>query len=132
MLSLFRRIRILVPFINQRLVDYAKLARFDLIAFRNETIRAIIAAVICAAAVLLLLCFVGVAIIVTEWETPNRIITAWVVCIGWCVVAAGGAFIVRHVLSGSSPFDNIEKELLRDLSVIKELHEHSSDERSST
>jgi hypothetical protein len=61
MFSSIRKAQILIPFFNQRLADYAALARLDLITFRNEMIAAIVGAAVGVAALLLLLGFVCVA-----------------------------------------------------------------------
>jgi hypothetical protein len=64
-----RKAQILIPFFNRRLADYAQLAGLDLITFRNEMIAAIVGAAIGVASLLLLLGFVCVAVIITEWDT---------------------------------------------------------------
>lgn len=119
MLQGFRRARILIPFFSQRVGDYAALAQLDLIAFRNEMIAAIIGAAVCLASILMLLCFVCIALLITEWETPNRIITAWVIVAAWALMVTAGAFLARFLMKGSSPFKNIASEIALDLSIIK-------------
>jgi hypothetical protein len=81
MFSSIRKAQILIPFFNQRLADYAQLARLDLITFRNEMIAAIVGAAIGVASLLLLLGFVCVAVIITEWDTPYRIRAAWIIVV---------------------------------------------------
>jgi hypothetical protein len=83
MFSSIRKAQILIPFFNQRLADYAQLARLDLITFRNEMIAAIVGAAIGVASLLLLLGFVCVAVIITEWDTPYRIRAAWIIVGAW-------------------------------------------------
>jgi hypothetical protein len=119
MLSSIRKAKILIPFFNQRLVDYAALARLDLITFRNEMIKSIVGAAIGAAALLLLLCFICVALIVTEWDTSNRIRTAWVIASAWGLVTGGCTYLAHFLMKGSTPFANTGVEISRDLSVIQ-------------
>jgi amino acid transporter len=120
MFSSIRRARILIPFFTQRLSDYAELARLDLVTFRDDLIRSIVGAAVCAYAVLFLLCFICLAVLVTEWDTPNRIRVAWIICTGWSMVSIGAALLARSLMKGTVPFDNIGSEIARDLSVIKD------------
>ena len=119
MFSLLRKAKILIPFFSQRLADYAQLARLDLISFRNEMIASIVAAAIGAASLLLLLCFICVALIITEWDTPNRVRTAWLVAGAWGLITGVCAYFARFMMKGTSPFENISAEIALDLSVIK-------------
>jgi amino acid transporter len=131
MFSSIRKAKILIPFFYQRLGDYAELARLDLITFRNEMINSIVGAAIGAAALLLLLCFICVAVIVTEWDTPYRVRTAWLIALGWGLVTGACAYVARLLMTGSSPFENIGSEISRDLSVIRDPQDHTHDERHS-
>jgi amino acid transporter len=118
MFPLIQKAKILVPFFHQRLADYAKLARMDLIAFRNEMIASIVGAAIGAAALLLLLGFICVAVIVTEWDTPNRIRTAWFIVVVWALITVLCAFLARILMKGTSAFENIASEISLDLEVV--------------
>jgi hypothetical protein len=117
--SSIRKARILIPFFNQRAADYAALARLDLITFRNEMIASIVGAAIGAAALLFLLGFICVALIITEWDTPNRVRTAWIIAIGWGLVTGACVYVGRFLMRSTSPFQNIASEISLDLSVIK-------------
>jgi uncharacterized membrane protein YeaQ/YmgE (transglycosylase-associated protein family) len=119
MFTFIQKAKVLIPFFNQRLADYAQLARLDLVTFRNEMIASIVGAAIGAAALLLLLGFICVAVIITEWDTPNRIRTAWMIAIAWAVVSVFCGFLARYLMKGTSAFENITSEIALDLSVIK-------------
>jgi amino acid transporter len=119
MFSSIRKAQILIPFFNQRLADYAKLARLDLITFRNEMIAAIVGAAVGVAALLLLLGFVCVAVLVTEWDTPYRIRAAWIIVVAWGLITGVCAYVARFLMKGPSPFANIGSEISLDLAVIK-------------
>jgi hypothetical protein len=119
MFSSIRKAKILIPFFYQRLGDYAHLARIDLVQFRNETVHSIAGAVIGGAALLLLLSFIGFAVIVTEWDTPNRVLTAWLVVLGWGLLTGVCACLARRLMSGSAPFTHIESAISSDLAAIK-------------
>jgi Putative Actinobacterial Holin-X, holin superfamily III len=122
-----RKAKILIPFFSQRMADYAELARLDLITFRNEMIAAIVGAAVGVASLLLLLCFICIALLVTEWDTPYRILAAWLVAIAWALIAAGCVLLARFLMKGSSPFKNISSDMALDLLVIK-AHAGSSHE----
>src|SRR5258708_2973444 len=98
MFSSIRKAKVVIPFFYERLGDYAELARMDLVQFRNETIHSLAGAVIGAAALLLLLSFVGIAAIVTEWDTPYRILTAWLVVLGWGLCAGACLYLARRLM----------------------------------
>jgi hypothetical protein len=115
----FRKAKVLLPFFNERLADYAHLARLDLITFRHEMIAAIVGAAIGAASLLLLLCFFCIALLVTEWDTPYRTLVAWLIAVAWAVIAGCSALLARSMVKGSSPFKNIASEMALDLSVIR-------------
>jgi amino acid transporter len=125
MFSSIRKAKILIPFFNQRLSDYAELARLDLVTFRNEMIASIVGAAIGAAALLFMLGFICVALIITEWDTPNRVRTAWIIAIGWGLITSACVYIGRFLMKSSSPFQNIGSEISLDLSVINSRAEAS-------
>jgi fatty acid desaturase len=120
MFSFIRKAKILIPFFYERLGDYGELGRMDLVQFRNETVRAIAGAMIAAAALLLLLCFVGIAAIVTEWDTPHRVLTAWLVVLLWGLCGGACVHLARRLMRGSPPFANIGSAISSDLKVIKD------------
>ena len=119
MFSSFRKAKILIPFFYQRMGNYAALARMDLLQFRKETVHSIAGAVLGAAAILMLLSFIGLAAIVTEWDTPHRILTAWLVVLGWFLCTGACVALARRLMVGSPPFDHVGTAISNDLSAIK-------------
>ena len=132
MFSSIRKAKIVIPFFYERLGDYAQLARMDLVQFRNETIHSIAGAMIGAAAVLLLLTFIGVAAIVTEWDTPHRILTAWLVVLGWVLCAGAGVCLARRLMNGSPPFAHVGSAISSDISAIRNSGGNPQDSRDAT
>jgi hypothetical protein len=132
MFSSIRKAKILIPFLNQRLGDYAQLARLELITFCDDMIRSIVGAAIGGAACLALLCFICVAVLVTEWDTTNRVLTAWVICGAWGILTAVCAHTAVKFMRNSSPFQNMGIEIARDVSVIVNPQDHAYDELDST
>jgi hypothetical protein len=118
MFSSIRKAKTVIPFFYHRLGDYAELARLDFIQFRNETIRSVVAAMVGAGALLLLLGFIGVAAIVTEWATPHRVLTAWLVVLGWSLCTGAAIYVARRLMASSLPFVHIGSAISRDLSAI--------------
>lgn len=90
------------------------------ILFNSAAIRSVASwgAMVGSAALLLLLSFIGVAAIVTEWATPHRILTAWLVVLGWSICAGAAVYVARRLMIGSSPFAHVGSAISRDLSAI--------------
>jgi len=59
-------------------------------------------------------------ILLTEWETPNRIPTAWLVALACGLITGTCLYLARRLLTGSLPFANIGSEISRDMSVIRD------------
>ena len=122
MFSSIRKAKILIPFFYERLGDYAELARMDLVQFRRETIHSIAGAVVGAAALLLLVSFIGIAAIVTEWDTPHRILTAWLVVLGWALCTGACVYLALRLIGGTPPFAHIGSAISNDLAAVKNPH----------
>lgn len=114
-----RRVEKIAKFVHGRAPEYIRLARADSVVFRTELIGAVGGVTVAAAAGLLFICFLSVAIIVTSWDTRFRVLTAWLVCIGWGVLAGAGLSYARRATRGPAPFDNLSAALLHDLAVIE-------------
>jgi len=113
----FERVRLaraIVHFVRERLPQYGPLLSEDLRRFRDEIVRATLGAGISLAAGLIFCCFLSVAIIVSAWDGPHRILTAWLVCSAWCVLALAGVWIARRALVGPLPFSLVSDVLSRD------------------
>ncbi len=119
MFSTIRKAKAVVPFFYERLSDYAQIAQVDLARFRNETVRSIAGAMIGVAAILLLLSFIGLAVIVTAWDTRHRVLTAWLVALGWGVGAAAAVYLARRLIRSSPPFAHVGTAISRDLAAVK-------------
>lgn len=69
---------------------------------------------------LLSLIFLGVAIIVSCWETPYRVASAWVV-VALYAFSAGGVFLVsQNRTRPISPFETLRTELEKDAQLVKD------------
>ena len=114
-----RRVHGTLKFIHSRTPDYIRLARQDADAFRREMIEVLVGLGMGAAAGMFFLCFLSVAVIVTAWDSRYRVLTAWLVCGGWGILAMAGLMYSRRMLRGPVPFENLTRALLHDLQVIE-------------
>jgi hypothetical protein len=121
-----RRVHGTLQFLHSRSPDYIRLARQDFGALRRELIEVLLGLGVGVAAGMLFLCFLSVAIIVTAWESRYRILSTWLVCGGWGVLAMAGLLHSRRGLSGPLPFANLTGVLLKDLQVIETMREQIS------
>jgi uncharacterized membrane protein YqjE len=103
-----------------RVSDYMDLMRLELkLQGRNLVMQA--AGYLTAALFgILALFFVGIAIIVSFWETDYRILAAWGVVVLYLLVAGIGLLVVNaHRIKGT-PMEVISSELQRDVDMVKE------------
>lgn len=120
---MFERVRLaraIVEFSRERLPYYGPLLTQDLHRFRDEIVRATLGAGISLAAGLIFCCFLSLAVIVSAWEGPDRRLVAWLVCLGWGVLAAVGLLIARGALTGPLPFRLVAAALTRDYGTFVE------------
>jgi hypothetical protein len=115
-----RRVHGTLKFIHGRAPDYIRLAREDVGALRREMIEVLLGLGVAAAAGMLFLCFLSVAVIVTAWDGRYRVLTAWLVCGGWGILALAGLVYCRKMLRGPVPFENLTRALLHDLHLIED------------
>ena len=114
-----RRVHGTLKFIHSRTPDYIRLARQDVSAFRGELLEALLGLGVGAAAGMFFMFFLSLAVIVTVWDTPYRVLTAWLVCAGWGMAASAGLLYSRRALSRPAPFANLAAALLHDLEIIE-------------
>jgi hypothetical protein len=117
------RVRSILQFLRERAPHYGPLARDDLHKFRDEIVKASVGASISAAAGLIFACFLSFAVIVSAWDTVDRIAVAWAVCSGWAALALGGLWYARKAISGPPPFRLMEAALARDYASLLALED---------
>ncbi|MES2536977.1 MAG: phage holin family protein [Pseudomonadota bacterium] len=64
--------------------------------------------------------FIGVAIILTFWDSPYRTGAAWGVVALYVVVAGLGLFFSRRHTPSESTFSTLRNELKQDIELVKE------------
>jgi hypothetical protein len=119
MFTEIQRAKRVLEFFEERAAGYVRVGHDDCIAFRIELIKSVAGAGIAATAGLLFVCFTTVAVLVSAWESEHRILVAWCLCAAWGAIAAAGLAYAGRALSGPPPFGNVTAELLRDLSMVR-------------
>ena len=121
---MFRRLHLLhevLRYVEQRLPLYGPPLHEDLRAFRDETIRATLGTGVGAAAGLIFGCFLSVALIVSAWDSRYRVIVAWMVCVGWAIMALAGWMYARRSVRGRPPFQQSASAFVRDFAHVRAL-----------
>lgn len=122
---MFERVRLakaIAHFAREHLRAYGPLLQRDLHQFRDEIVTATLGAGISLAAGLIFCAFLSVAVIVSAWAGPHRVLIAWLVCVSWGVIAGAGLLIARRVLMGPVPFHLMSGALSRDYAALLRLY----------
>ncbi|WP_283443940.1 phage holin family protein [Noviherbaspirillum suwonense] len=69
---------------------------------------------------LLAVVFLGIAVIVSFWETDYRILAAWLVFLAFGAGAGAGIFVARKHATAAAAFAHVREEFQRDVDLIKE------------
>lgn len=119
MLSTLRKSRKLYAIALHRLHDYKELLRIEM-QLQGRGVGVQVATYVLAGLLgLLALTFVGVAIIVSAWDTPYRSEAAWLVVALYAMLAGACLYFVRHY-HAESALTTLKSELQRDYKVLKE------------
>ncbi len=103
-----------------RLGDYLELARIELKLQGRELATHLMGYAIAGVFALLAALFIGIAVIVTFWDTQYRAIAAWAVVALYLAGAGVGIFISRKSTVKEPPFAVLREELKRDVDLVKE------------
>ncbi|MDQ9170422.1 phage holin family protein [Oxalobacteraceae bacterium R-40] len=103
-----------------RLGDYFELLRIELKLQGRELATHLMGYAIAGVFALLAALFIGIAIIVTFWDTQYRAIAAWAVVALYLAGAGVGIFISRKSTAAEPPFATLREELKRDVELVKE------------
>lgn len=102
-----------------RLGDYFELLRLEMKIQGRNLGAQLLGYAIAAVFALLAALFIGVAIILTYWDTPHRATAAWLVVVLYVVVAGIAYAFSSRPLPGSA-FETLRSELRRDVETVKE------------
>jgi hypothetical protein len=104
-----------VQFVRDRVPHYGPLLTDDLHHFRDELVRATVGAGVSAVSGLIFVSFLSQAVIVTAWDSSHRVLVAWLVCLGWALLAVVGLSYARKaVVSAPKPFRLVAAAISRD------------------
>ncbi len=120
MLDTLQKTKKLSAIALDRLGDYIALARIELKMQGHELgvqLFGYLGAVLCA---LFALLFLGVAIIVSFWDSDYRALAAWVVVLLYAAGAGGGVLLARRHTLSSGGLGTLRDELRRDVALVRE------------
>ncbi len=119
MLNTLRKSKKLYAIALNRMQDYKELLRIEMKLQGRGVGVQILSYALAVIFVLLAAVFIGVAVIVTAWDTAYRTEVAWLVVILYALLAAGFLYFVRH-FHAESTLSTLKSELRRDYDALKE------------
>ncbi|SEK41100.1 phage holin family protein [Nitrosovibrio tenuis] len=105
----------------ERMSDYLELLKVSAEIQGQNFMRRIIGALVVALLAVLSLIFLGIAIIVTCWDTPYRVISAWGVAGTYALIAFGTYIASPGRTDSVSAFDTLRNELQQDVKLMKDV-----------
>lgn len=121
MFETIKKARQLAAIALERVDDYLELLKVSAEIQGQNFMRRVISALMVALFAVLSLVFLGVAIIVTCWDTPYRVTSAWSVT-GFYALIAFGVYIAKPDRRDSaSTFDTLRSELQQDVKLMKDV-----------
>lgn len=119
MFNTVRKSKTLYAIALNRFADYKELLRIELkLQGRGVGVQVASYALLVIFAVLAVV-FVGVAIIVSAWETTYRSLAAWLVVVLYAVLAAACLLFVKH-FHAESTLSTLRNEFQRDMAALRE------------
>jgi uncharacterized membrane protein YqjE len=107
--------------ILERLSEYIELIKISVEIQGKNFKRRLIGYVVITFLSVLSLVFAGVAIIVTFWDTPYRVVSAWGVVAFYALTAFVVYFATPGQTDPASTFDTVRDELQQDIKLMKDI-----------
>jgi uncharacterized membrane protein YqjE len=121
MFETIRKARQIGTIALERVGEYAELLKISAEIQGQNLKKRIVSFVMVVLLAVLSLIFLGLAIIVTCWDTPYRVVSAWGVA-GFYALAAFVAYIAAPNRADSvSAFDTVREELQQDIKLMKDV-----------
>ena len=121
MFETIRKARQIGTIALERVGEYAELLKISAEIQGQNLKKRIVSFVVIVLLAVLSLIFLGLAIIVTCWDTPYRVVSAWGVA-GFYALAAFVAYIAAPGRADSvSAFDTVREELQQDIKLMKDV-----------
>ncbi len=105
----------------ERIGDYLELLRISVEIQGQNLKRRIISFVMVALFAVLSLIFLGLAVIVTCWETPYRVTAAWGVAAFYALIAFWAYVSSQNQQSPVSALDTLRDEVQQDIKLMKDV-----------
>lgn len=106
---------------QERSGDYARLFLLEMEIQKQLFFNRLICIIIFSLSVFLSIIFLGLAFIVSFWDTPYRILVAWLVFAAFILIMMACAYIYYRNRISRPMFYEIKSELKNDLNLMKEL-----------
>lgn len=121
MFKKIRKIKQLGIVARDRIGDYVQLMSILIKIQWNYVSAQIISYVAIFVLTLLSLVFIGVAVIVSFWETPYRVASAWGIVAFYALTALGIFLVSLNRVRPEFPLETIRTELEKDAKLVKEV-----------
>lgn len=121
MFETIKKARYLAAIALERIDDYLELVRISVEIQGRSLKKRIISFVVIALFAVLSLIFLGLAIIITCWDTPYRVTAAWGVAACYALIAFVAYMGSQDKASPASTFDTLRDELQQDVKLMKDV-----------
>ena len=105
----------------ERIDDYLELLRISAEIQGQNLKNRIISSVVVALFAVLSLIFLGLAIIITCWDTPYRVTAAWGMVAFYALIAFVAYMSSQNRAGPVSAFDSLRDELQQDIKLMKDV-----------
>jgi len=120
MLNALRKSKQLTSIALERLGDYLALLRIELQMQGREMRMQLLGFFTALIGALYGLLFIGVAIIVTFWDSEHRALAAWIAVALYLVLAGAGVGLARRHTGKAAVLTTLREEIKRDAELIRE------------
>lgn len=120
MLETLQKTRQLSLIALDRLGDYIALLRVEMKLQGRELAIQVVGYAAAALLSLFVLLFLGIAIIVSFWDSDYRALAAWFVVVLYAAGAAGGIALARRHSGKVAGLNTLREELKRDVALVRE------------
>lgn len=121
MFETIKKARYLAAVALERIDDYLELVRISVEIQGRSLKKRIISFVVIALFAVLSLIFLGLAIIITCWDTPYRVTAAWGVAACYALITFVAYMGSQDKANPASTFDTLRDELQQDVKLMKDV-----------
>lgn len=121
MFETIRKARHLGAIALERVDEYLELLKISVEIQGQNLKKQIVSYMLIALFAALGLIFLGLAIIITCWDTPYRVISAWGVAGFYALVAFWAYLTAKGRADSASAFDTVREELKQDIKLLKDV-----------